>query len=243
MHKQTFKLFPLVSLFIIIALVLAACGGEEPEPTPVPPTSTPLPEPATAADSGETIEVRTFTVVPEESKAAYLVDEEFLGGALDKLGIAAGDVDVIGTTQTLEGQLQLNLADLSAALGTNRFTVNLSTLKTDQDRRDQWIQENGPEFGKFSLAEFVATSLSDTPASYYEGDEVQFKMNGDLTIRDITQAVSFDVTAKLAGDTISGVATVPLLMSNFGIEPPSFANTLTVQDAFQVQVEFVAKEK
>ncbi|MEM7027980.1 MAG: YceI family protein [Chloroflexota bacterium] len=241
MRKQTFRFLHPVWILVLI-LVLAACGGEEPEPTPVPPTSTPLPEPA-AADSGETIEVRTFTVVPEESNASYIVDEEFLGGALGKLGIAAGEVDVIGSTQTLEGQLQLNLADLSAALGTNRFTVNLSTLKTDEDRRDNWIQENGPEFGKFSLAEFVATSLSDTPTSYNDGDEVQFKMNGDLTIRDITNAVTFDVSAKLEGDTLSGTATVPLLMSDFGIDPPNFANTLTVKDAFEVSVDFVAKEK
>ena len=75
-----------------------------------------------------------------------------------------------------------------------------------------------------------------------KGDEVQFKMSGDLTIREITQAVTFDVTATLSGDTITGVATVPLLMSDFGIEPPSFANTLTVKDAFTVQVDFVARD-
>jgi hypothetical protein len=30
-------------------------------------------------------------------------------------------------------------------------------------------------------------------------------------------------------------------MSEFGIEPPNFANTLTVADEFGVEVQFVAK--
>lgn len=226
---------------ILLVFILAACGEETAsEPTPVPPTATPLPAPESASSE---VEIRTFTIVSDQSTAAYIVDEEFLGGALGKLGIAAGEVDVIGSTQSIEGQLQLNFADLSAALGTNRFTVNLTTLKTDQDRRDNWIQDDGPEFSKFPLAEFVATSLSDAPTSYNEGDEVNFKMSGDLTIREQSQAVTFDVTANLNGDTINGVAITDLKMSDFGIEPPNFANTLTVKDEFQVKVEFTAKEQ
>lgn len=236
-YKLHLRLLSFCWLIFVFALV--ACS-EETAATPPPPTSTPLPAPESASNEAE---IRTFVIVPEESTASYLVDEEFLGGALDKLGISAGEVDVVGSTQSIEGQLQLNLADLSAALGTNRFTVNLTTLKTDQDRRDNWIQEDGPEFSKFSLAEFVATELSETPTSYSEGDEVQFKMTGDLTIREQTQTVTFEVTAQLSGDTITGVAVTGLKMSDFGIEPPNFANTLTVKDDFQIKVDFTAKEQ
>ena len=224
--------------WILLAILLVACEGT-PAPTPIPPTATPLPQSAATSDD----EIRTFRIVAEESQASYIVDEEFFSGALEKLGIEAGQAEVVGSTQNIEGQLQLNLADLSASLGTNRFTVDLATLATDQSRRDKWIRENGPEFNQFPLAEFVATSLIDTPATYTEGDEVQFKMSGDLTIRDVTQPVTFEVAAQLTNDTISGIATTQLLLSDFEIEPPSFANTLTVQDAFMIRVEFTAKEE
>jgi polyisoprenoid-binding protein YceI len=150
---------------------------------------------------------------------------------------------VVGSTQNIEGQLQLNFADLSVLPGTNRFTVNLSTLSTDQSRRDNWIRENGPKFNQYPLAEFEATGAADTPTSYTEGEEVQFKMLGDLTIREVTQPVTFDVTATLDGDTATGVATADLRMTDFGIEPPNFANTLTVADEFSVEVEFTAREQ
>ncbi len=241
--------------WVLLVLVLAACAAAPtPSAPPATPTSlpspTPLPTPASpttaaeaASDEAATTNLRTYVIVPEESRAAYIVDEEFFEGALAKLGIDAGEYDVVGSTQNIEGQLQINLADLSAPLGVNRFTVNLSTLSTDQSRRDNWIRENGPQFNNYPVAEFVATGVSETPATYTEGDEVQFKMNGDLTIREVTQPVTFDVTAKLDGDTATGVATAQLRMTDFGIEPPNFANTLTVANEFMVQVEFTARER
>ncbi len=181
--------------------------------------------------------------MPAESKASYLVDEEFFAGALDKLGIAAGLADVVGSTQEIEGQLTLNLDNLGEALGDNSFTVKMNTLATDQDQRDDWIRENGPRFNDFPLATFTATAIEGAPAAYNDGDEVSFKMAGDLTVREVTQPATFDVTARLAGDTLTGVATTRLLMSTFGIEPPNFANTLTVADEFGIEVQFTAKEQ
>lgn len=236
-HTLAKIVFPLA-----LVLVLAACGGQ----------ATPAPEPAAAAPaaeapsqgSGEAVAgQRTFVIVPAESKASYLVDEEFFAGALDKLGIAAGMADVVGSTQEIEGQLTLNLDNLGEALGDNSFTVKMNTLATDQDQRDDWIRENGPRFNDFPLATFTATAIEGAPAAYNDGDEVSFKMAGDLTVREVTQPATFDVTARLAGDTLTGVATTRLLMSTFGIEPPNFANTLTVADEFGIEVQFTAKEQ
>jgi polyisoprenoid-binding protein YceI len=172
-----------------------------------------------------------------------VVDEEFFADALTKYGIAVGAVNTIGSTQEIAGQLQLNLDDLSAPIGENRFTVQVNTLSSDQSLRDGWIKENGPRFNSYPLAEFVATGVEGAPASYTEGQEVQFQMPGNLTVRGITQPATFDVTAKLQDGTINGTATARLLMSDFGIEPPNFLNTLKVGDEFELQVEIAAREQ
>ena len=70
---------------------------------------------------------------------------------------------------------------------------------------------------------------------------MSFQLVGDLTIREITQPAIFDVTASLSGDTLNGVATTRLKMSDFGIDPPNFANTLTVADEFGIEMQIVAK--
>jgi len=235
-------------LLLVLISVITACGGSAPTPAPVA-TATPAPAveattaPAAAANNEATAAgLRTFVIVPEQSKASYLVDEEFFAGALAKLGIDAGLSDVVGSTQAIEGQLQLNLDDLAAALGDNSFTVQMNTFTTDQNQRDTWIRENGPLFNSYPVASFTATAIEGAPATYTEGEEVNFKLIGDLTVREVTQPATFDVTATLMGDTLTGVATTRLLMSGFGIEPPNFANTLTVADEFGIEVQFTAKE-
>ena len=255
MSRQSTILFGLLT---VMALLMAACGPAAPASAPAAvPTATVAVEPTTAPAAVEptaapvAVEptvapvaggLRTFVIMPDESTASYIVDEEFFADALSKYGINAGRQDTIGSTQQIQGQLQLNLDDLAAALGDNSFTVDLSTLESDQGLRDGWLRRNGPQFGTYPQAAFVGTAIEGAPTSYTEGEEVNFTLIGDMTIREITQPATFDVTATLEGDTIRGTAIASMIMSSFGIEPPSFANTLTVKDEFRILVDFVAQE-
>ncbi len=219
-----------LAFLLLAALLLAGCAGAA---TPAP-TAAPAPQPVQPAPEG----FRTFVIVPAESKASYIVDEEFFADALSKYNIEAGQVKTVGSTQQIAGQLQLNLDDLASPLGDNRFTVQLNTLESDQALRDGWLRRNGPRFD-----EFVASGVEGAPASYSEGQEVQFQLVGDLTVRNITQPATFDVAATLQGDTITGKATTRALLSDFGIDPPNFANTLVVGDEFTIEVDFTAREQ
>ena len=256
----------LVTLSVMLAACGAETPPPSPPPTdpppaatatpiPPPPTETPAPppsptpaqeEPAAPAESAPAApaeaepaaQSRTFVIVPEKSTASYIVDEEFFGGALDRLGIQPGLVKTIGRTQTVSGQMELNLADLAAPVQANQFTVDLSTLTSDQPRRDNRIREANLESATYPLAAFTITGLQNTPATYTEGQPVTFQALGDMTIREITQPVVFEVTATLTGDTITGTATAQLKMTDFGFEPPNFANMFSVEDEFTTQVEF-----
>ncbi len=214
-----------------------------PSPTPPPaeiavePTSEPASQPAEPVSS-----VRTFAVVPEQSRASYIVAEEFFGGALDSLGIQPGLVDTIGSTQEVTGQMQLDLANPAQPVVSSQFTVNLQSLTSDQSRRDNRIRQANLESNTYPLATFTITSIENGPAAYTEGQEVTFQANGDITIREVTRPAVFEVTAKLEGGVISGVATTQLKMTDFGFEPPNFANLFSVADDFTAKVEFVFQE-
>ncbi|MFN8446535.1 MAG: YceI family protein [Caldilineaceae bacterium] len=247
MHRTFNRVFGLV----LLTVLLAACAGS-PSAAPTAAveatatTAAPAPAAAdskSAPDSQPLSGQHTYVIVPAESKATYRTSEEFFAGALAKYGIKAGMGDVVGTTQEIEGQLQLNLDDLSAALGENSFTVKMNTLATDRSIRDNWIRDNGPNFNKYPLATFKANSISDAPTSYTPGSEVSFKLSGDLTIREVTKPATFDVKAKIDGNTLTGTASTNIKMSDFGIDPPSFANTLTVNDEVGIEVQITAREK
>ena len=63
-----------------------------------------------------------------------------------------------------------------------------------------------------------------------------------MTIREITQPHTFDVIAKLEGNTFTGAATTNLLMKDYGFEPPEILGMLKVTDGVTVTMNFVAEE-
>ncbi|MEM7110835.1 MAG: YceI family protein [Chloroflexota bacterium] len=258
---MTLKRISIIFLFSMGLFVLAACGGGEEtaaEPTAAPaeetvaePTAAPAeetvaePEPTAAAVEETAVSAggpRTFAVVSSESTASYVVQEEFLSQALSKLGIEAGNQEIVGSTTELAGELQIN-ADNADLLEAANFTVNMGSLTTDQSRRDNWLKDNAIQSSRFPEATFVSTGVTGLSNSYSEGSEASFQLHGDLTVRDVTLPVTFDVTAVLNGDSISGVATLPINMTEFGIDPPNFADTLTVSDGFMIRIQLTAQEQ
>jgi polyisoprenoid-binding protein YceI len=236
-----------------IATVVTPEPSEEPYPPPqivqpqvdaypaMPQPASPPTDAYPGQESRGAGSARTFVIVPEESEAAYIVAEEFLSGAVQQLGQLLGLTDTIGRTRNVEGELVL---DLSAAnpLVSGEFVVDLRTLTSDDSRRDNRIRNEWLESTRYPLAEFVATAVENFPASYSEGQTITFQLLGDMTIRETTQPVRFDVTATLTGNSITGTATAEMRMTDFGFNPPAMANLFTVADEFTVEITFTAQE-
>lgn len=241
------QLFLLLTMALAV-WALAGCGA----------AATPAPAPEAADDvgeggppplaAGESVvlgsgpdESHTFVVVTAESEARYIVNEEFFADALSKYGIEPGRVVVEGVTPGVSGELRLNFGrpDLLEAA---QFTVDMSGLRTTRSQRDEWLEDNAIETSRFPQAHFTVTSVTGLPDSYTEGEEISFQLHGDLTIRDTTNPVTFEVTAVLSGNTIQGVASRQMQMTDFGIDPPHFANTLTVANDFRIEIDLVARK-
>lgn len=93
--------------------------------------------------------------------------------------------EVDGTFKTFDGTIEHTKADLSDAK--IHFTVDVNSINTDNERRDGHLK--GDDFfnaEKFPAMKFESTSF--TP----QGDN-KYKLAGNLTIRDVTKPVIFDV--------------------------------------------------
>jgi polyisoprenoid-binding protein YceI len=240
-------------LALAFAVALAACGGASATPSAAataptaqpsnpastaqaPNSATAATAPSSAASGGATSGAsgtRTFAIVPEQSEASYEVQEQFLSRDLPS--------QAIGKTNAVTGEIQFSLDGKPSGKVTN-ITVDLSKLTSDESRRDNRIRQQWLESSKYPNAVFTSTEAQGLPETYTEGQDVNFKLTGDMTIRDMTKPVTFDVTGKLVGDTITGSATTQILMKDFGIDPPSIAGMLTVKDGVTIRLNFTAKE-
>ncbi len=191
----------------------------------------------------EGLNVRQFVVVPDSAKASYFTQEEFLPGALEQLGVTVGRHERSGSTTNVYGQMVFNPDDLSEPLGPNRFVVQIESLTSDEEERDERLREEWLESSKYPFATLTATSIENAPESYELGEEINFTMQGDLAIREVTQPTTFDVTATIGSDSITGVMAADLRMTDFGFNPPSWAGVFTVDDDFKVEIEFEMVEQ
>lgn len=207
--------------------------------TAAPEAAESMPAEAYPGETDAAAQGRVFVIVPEESQASYIVDEEFFGGAVDRLGVQLGPTETIGSTSAVNGELVLNVPQSQFD---GDFVVNLQSLTSDQPRRDEAIREDWLQSNLFPEATFTITSVEGLPADYQEGEEVSFQVSGDMTVREVTQPATFDVTAVLEGDTLTGTATSLMRMTDYGFQPPNIANFFTVGDEFTVQIDFTARE-
>ncbi len=174
-----------------------------------------------------------FSIVANQSTASYTVQEKFLNRDLPN--------DAIGKTQKMQGGFLLASSN-QPAITAMKIIVDLSTLKSDEDRRDNSIRERWLESSTYPDATFVAKDVQTLPTDYTQGQNATFTITGDMTIHNVTHQETFKVTGKMDGDTISGQATDLLFMKNYGFDAPSIAGILTVKDGVTVTFDFTAKK-
>jgi polyisoprenoid-binding protein YceI len=182
---------------------------------------------AAPAASGKAI---LFEIDGAHSEARFLIDEVLQGAPKE----------VVGVTKQVAGQIAVNPANPSATqVGT--ILINARTFATDSTQRDRAIQNvilttNQYEYVTFKPArvEGLTAASADQPVS--------FRMYGDLTIRDVTREVSFDVTLTAAGeDRLEGRATASINYADWGIAIPKVPMVASVADVVELELQFVAR--
>ncbi len=241
---RTFLLDRRRSLAALVALVAVSCGPEEgddgqaapaaPQPaavanTPAPTAAAPAATTAPAPAAGAT----RFQVAGDRSLASYTTREKFFD--------QPSPIFVTGTTSAISGDLHLDRTTWQpAADPPSVITVDLRTLQTDSSRRDNAIRGRFLESNTYPMATFVLKRVAGVPQSYQEGTEVTVVLEGELTVREITKPVSWQGTAKLEGNTLTGkVGTSELKYADFGI-PQITIRILAVEDWFKLDMELTA---
>ena len=223
-------------IILLAGLILSACGGAPaatPLPTVTPTAGEPAATQAATQPAGQPAGPVTFKIVPGESRASYEVGETFLNQD-NRFNLA------IGVTSAVNGEIYADLANPPAStLG--EISIDISQFTSDSSRRDNAIRGDWLESSRFPMAVFKPTGIESLPVSYVEGQEYAFRVTGDLTVKETTLPVTFDVTAALRGDTLTGKAATTILLSQFGVGPISILSVLKTEDEAKITLEFVAR--
>ena len=133
-----------------------------------------------------------------QAPAKWVLDKAHTNVRFSVAHLVVSDVD--GSFKSFDGSMTSAKPDFSDAA--INFTADVNSINTDNEMRDKHFKSD--DFfnaEKFPQIKFVSKSFQSL------GDN-KYKLTGDLTIRDVTKTVSFDVvyggTVTVMGGTHAG---------------------------------------
>ncbi len=171
-----------------------------------------------------------YQISPEASQVRFELDEDLRGNR----------ITVVGSTDQVAGEIGVDLNDL-AATEAGIIQINARALTTDNNFRNRAIKNEILKTDDYEFITFEPTAVNGLPDSAAVGDEVTFTIDGDLTVRDITQPVTFELTVTVVSpEQLSGTATTTINREDYGLTIPSVPNVANVEEEVELYIDFVA---
>jgi len=216
---------PAASSGQIQAIPLAASATQVSSTAEAPITAAAVSQAATASTSAVSLQM-----IQAESEARFIIDEV----------LNDAPKTVIGTTDQVAGEIAVDPQDpTQTRVGV--IQVDARALTTDSDFRNRAIKNQILQTDQYEYVTFTPTQIVGLPQTGAIGTPYTFQIVGDLTIRDVTKQVTFDVTATAAATSrIEGTATTSIAYADYGIRIPQVRQVASVADQVRLELDFVA---
>lgn len=190
---------------------------------PTPDESTPTSE--TASADGTPSDGASFDgdwVATSASEFGYRV-EEVLAGV---------NTTAVGRSNEIQGALTIDGTTATVV----DVTVEIDSMASDKAVRDGQFRGRIMNAAEFPTAQFRITEPIDFGRIPVGDEQITASATGELTLRGVTNPVTFDVTAQTTDGRIGVLGSIPVVFDDFEIPAPSMG-PVSVED--NGLVEFV----
>lgn len=157
----------------------------------------------------------------------------FVGYRIDEELANIGAQTAVGRTPDVTGSLVASgtrIRDVS-------ITADVTTLKSDDDRRDGQLQRQALESATYPTVTFVLTQPIELAAVPEEGETIQVTATGDLTIHGQTRSVQIPLEARLSGGVATVVGSIDVALADYGMEQPRSFLVLSIADTATIEFQ------
>ena len=149
----------------------------------------------------------------------------FAGFRVDEELARIGAFTAVGRTGDVSGSLEIADEHVTSV----EIEVDLTTLRTDDSRRDGAVQR-ALGTSQHPMATFSLTEALHIEGAVELGEAISLKASGDLTVNGITQPVTIDIEAQLVGSLIAVVGSVEITFADFDVTVPQVPIVLSADD-------------
>ena len=184
-----------------------------PRQAPPPSASADAPASSPATSTAVDGDVAGTWTVAADSVAGYRVREQ--------LANLPAESDAVGRTDQVTGSITVESDGTTTTLTAADLTVDMTSLTSDESRRDNRLRREGLETDTFPTATFTLTAPVEVPAAALAGTASDVTLTGDLTLHGVTKSVQIPAQAQLVDGTIQVAGSITFPLSDYGIVAPN----------------------
>jgi polyisoprenoid-binding protein YceI len=170
----------------------------------------------------------TFRFVPDQQSSLFTVRVR------EQLAGFAAMSDAVLTTSAISGSIGLT-RDGRLTSDTS-VKIDLSTLQSDEARRDNFIKQDTLQTQRYPTAELTVLGTIGLPQPLPASGEWKFTLLTSATVHGTTHDVSWEVTGQRVGRELRATARATVHFGDFELKRPSVAAVLSVQDEIHLEV-------
>ena len=162
----------------------------------------------------------------------------FGGFRVNEQLVGVGAATAVGRSRAVDGTLTVDGTSVTAA----SITVDLTAITTNDSRRNDAVQR-ALSTNQFPRATFTLTQPVTVGSLPAEGQRIDVKATGDLSIKGVTRPVTIDLAAQLEGGVLVAVGSTPITFADYGIRAPTAPIVASVEDRGVMEFQLYFKKR
>ena len=157
----------------------------------------------------------------------------------EQLARLPSPIEAIGYTESITGGLYINSDGIPNA--NSVINIDLSSLKSDESKRDNYLRNNSLETNKFPEAIFEIKEIKGFDIDSLlnlQKNEFQMQLIGDLTVHGVTKTKTWDINATSELGKLKGKGTLSFPFSDFNMDIPKLFFIVSVEDNITLELDF-----
>jgi len=170
-----------------------------------------------------------YVVAPGGNEARYRVREQLLHHDLPN--------DAIGKTTAITGGISF-APDGTIDSAASKITIDVTSLKSDKERRDGYVQHRILETSQYPTVEFTPTAVHGVKLPLPASGSQTFDLDGLLTVHGTTHPTVWHVTAQRSDSGVTGTGTTQFTFEDASLAQPHVPVVLSVADTIKLEYDF-----
>lgn len=117
----------------------------------------------------------------------------------------------------------------------SHVTIGTAAFRSDENKRDNWVRRNGGLGDKIFIG---ITGVEGLDFPIPVSGNFRFKIEGDLTVADITRKTIWNAQADFFADQVVGTASTSVTWEQFGLSQPRLPFIISVSDDIVLEIDF-----